>query len=175
MSVPDSVRQTLRNALWESADNLRWPNLSTTAKSRQYEAWTRDPNIGGVLSRYIPLSDVRVYLKDTLLKGFAQDRLSDDSMPRRMLGLSVHEKVVAKYTKPHGQVLKDGRIICWGRAASWKTILMAAYERAHEDRELKAFGVILTDAVGRYAEIKTRKIVEDAAHRLGVQKVVWVE
>jgi hypothetical protein len=92
-----------------------------------------------------------------------------------MLGLSVQEKIVAKYIKPHGQVLKDGRIICWGRAASWKTILMAAYERAHEDRGLKPFGVILTDAVGRYGEIRTRKMVEDAAQSLGVQKVIWVE
>ena len=60
--------------------------------------------------------------KITLTVAEAQARLSDDSMPRRMLGLSVDEKIVVKYIKPHGHVLKDGRIICWGRAHSWKTI-----------------------------------------------------
>lgn len=175
MSVPDIVRQELREKLWAFADGLNWVSLSTTAKSRQYEAWTRDPKIGGVLSRYIPLSDVRVYLKDTLLKGFSQDRLSDDSVPYMLLGVSRNDEITERYIKPHGRALRDGRLICWGKASSWKAVVMAAYERAYAKKNLRAFGVIFTHAVGRYHQAATREMIEEAAQKLGIERVSWVE
>ena len=52
---------------------MQWIVLSTSEKSKHYEAWVRDPEIGGALSAYVNLSDVRVYLKDTLMKDYAND------------------------------------------------------------------------------------------------------
>src|SRR5262245_24093964 len=113
MSVPEAIRLELKERLWKAADELGWLNLSASAKSRRYEAWTRDPNVGGVLARYIRVSDVRLYLKDTLLKGYSQDRLSDDSMPAKLLDIPLTDQIVRRYVKPHGRRLTDGRIVCW--------------------------------------------------------------
>jgi hypothetical protein len=142
-------------------------------KSKHYEIWTRDPTIGGVLSRYIDLGYVRVYLKDTLLKDFAQHRLADQSGPSRMLDIPETAEVVKTYVKPHGRRFADGRIICWGRASAWKMLLMAAYERAFAGKDFQPYGVILTQATGRYGEPKIRAMVESAANRLGIARVVW--
>jgi hypothetical protein len=175
MSVPDGVRQQLRETLGAIADQIGWLSLPSTDKSRQYEAWTRDPEIGGLIARFIPLGDVRVYLKDTLLKDFARHRLADDSVPRRVLGITPAAEVRRSYEKPHGRQLKDGRIISWGQASAWKAILMITYERAYGVRHLKPFGVALTHAVGTYKQPKTRQMVERAAHALGIERVVWLE
>jgi hypothetical protein len=175
MNVPDQVRQRLRDKLWETADHIDWLTLSSAEKSRHYEAWTRDPEVGGVIAHYIPLGDVRVYLKDTLLKDFARFRLADGAMPFRVLGLCDAVEVVCTYVKPHGRQLKDGRIISWGRAVAWKAILMATYERAYPEARLKPYGIALTHAVGRYKEVKVRNMVERAAHNLGIQRLAWVE
>lgn len=174
MSVPDHVRESLRDRLWESADAKQWTALSPTAKSASYEAWTRDPAIGGVLSRYISLSDVRVYLKDTLLKDYSRHKHADDALILRVLGLS-DAPTVRSYIKPHGRGFADGRIVCWGRANAWKNVLMAAYERAYGARSAKPFAVILTRAVGDYHQPAVRKMVECAATKLGIERVVWLE
>lgn len=175
MSVPDNVREEMRRKLWKEAEQMGWLSLSPTVKSKQYEVWTRDPHIGGVIARYISLGDVRVYLKDTLLKDFAQHRLADDAMPYRVLGIPLTAEVVKSYVKPHGRRFRDGRIICWGRASAWKATLMTAHERAYGVKGLKVVGVILTHAVGRYKEPKVRAMIEQAARKLGVERVVWSE
>jgi hypothetical protein len=75
---------------------------------------------------------VRVYIKDTLLKDYAGHRLADDVAPLRALGFSSpFAEAEETYVKPHGRRLLDGRIVCWGRAEDWKSILMALHERAY--------------------------------------------
>jgi len=176
MSVPEQVRQQLKDKLWQTADQIGWLSLSPTDKSRHYENWTRDPEIGGLIAKFIPIGDVRVYLKDTLLKDFALQRLGDGSTPCRVLGITERDKIAKKFVKPHGRQLQDGRIISWGRASAWKAILMATYERTYaEGKHAKAFGITLTHAVGRYKETKFRQMVERAAHELRIEKVVWLE
>lgn len=172
--VPDNVRETLRAKLWSLADQLQWIVLSTTEKSKHYEAWVRDPEIGGALAAYVNLSDVRVYLKDTLMKDYAKERLKDDSMPCRVLGIKP-EETVRSFTKPHGRALTGGRLIVWGRANAWKTVLMAAYERSYNGKNLTPFAVILTHAVGRYKQEAFRIMVGAAAQSLGVKRLEWID
>lgn len=174
MSVPDHVRESLRARLWKEADAKQWTLLSPGAKSASYEAWTRDPQIGGVLARFIGVSDVRVYLKDTLLKDFARQKNADDKVILRVLGL----KGVASarcYIKPHGRRFADGRVVCWGRANAWKSVVMAAYERACGEKGAKPFGVVLTRSLGHYHQPSVRKMIEGAATKLGIERIVWLE
>ncbi len=175
MSVPDNIREDLRERLWKIADRINWLNLSPTAKSKHYEAWTRDPTIGGVLSQYISLGDVRVYLKDTLLKDFTRARMADESMPYRVLGIASTAQISKYYIKPHGRRLGDGRVICWGRASAWKAILMATYERAYEKKNFTPYAAILTHAAGRYKQPNTRTMIENAAKKLGIARVILLE
>ncbi|HZE58889.1 MAG TPA: hypothetical protein VE031_13620 [Chthoniobacterales bacterium] len=174
MSVPDNIREQLRCRLYELADEKNWMSLSVAEKSATYDAWTRDPAVGGVLSRFIRVSDVRLYLKDSLLKDYARQKQADDTLVNHVLGVSGAE-VLRADIKPHGRVLADGRVFAWGRANAWKTILMATYERAHNEPGGKAFGVVLTNAFGQFHQPSVRTLIETAASKLGIERVVWLE
>lgn len=175
MSVPESVRDDMRDLLRSKADEMGWLRLPTPQKSKLYEQWSRDPRIGGILAGYIDSRRVRVYIKDTLLKDYVRRRLADDALPFRALELSTSTPVAEVYIKPHGRRLRDGRVICWGRADDWKSILLAVYERAFQPVGRSAFGAVLFRAVGRYGQDDARKMVEDAGFRLGLERVVWLE
>lgn len=175
MSVPDTTRTDLQKKLWQRADNLGWATLSPTVKSRHYEAWTKSSEIGGRLSRYMDQGQVRVYIKDTLLKEYARSRLADHERPFRVLGISDATCVAESFTKPHGRRLEDGRVICWGRADDWKTILMALHERTFSNSHRCPYAAVFLHALGKYHEIHARVLVEDAATKLGVARVIWLD
>jgi hypothetical protein len=175
MSVPDQIREDLRTRLWRTADEIAWMNLSQSEKAKLYEDWTRDPKVGGVLARYIDKGHVRVYLKDTLLKDYAQTRLADTHRPFRVLDIPDTAAVAKSHVKPHGRTLADGRVICWGRAEDWKLVLMAVYERAYLGRKLKPFAAVLLQANGRYQAKDVREMVEAASRKLGIEQIVWLD
>lgn len=173
MSVPDDVRKQLRTQLSALADELGWMSLSTTEKIKLYEDWTRDPKYGGMLARYIDKGQVRVYLKDTILKDYTRAAGADSTRPFRLLKVSPDTQVAQTYIKPHGRRLADGRVICWGRASDWKLVLMAMHERSSKGKNGVAFAVILANATGKFAEPSVRQMVEDAATKLTIQRLVW--
>lgn len=175
MSVPEDVRNELRTKLWGLADDLGWVRLSAGDKSKQYEAWTRQSDVGGLLGRYVDSGKVRVYIKDTLLKGYAQDRLAGSERPLRVAGVEDSTKMVEEYRKPHGRRLADGRIICWGRAEDWKTVLMALHERSFPMHETRRFAAVLMFADGRFREAELRVMVEDAARKLCIERLIWLD
>lgn len=174
MSVPDEIREELRSRLYELADEKNWMSLSVAEKSATYDAWTRDPAVGGVLSRFIRVSDVRLYLKDSLLKDYARQKQADDTLVNHVLGVA-GEGIARADIKPHGRVLSDGRVFAWGRANAWKTILMATYERAYSVPHGRPFAIVLTNAFGHFHQPSVRTLIESAASKLGIERVVWLE
>jgi hypothetical protein len=178
MRIPDGVRFGMRQKLWAVADAVDWARLTWVEKSAYYEAWTRDPEVGGNLGHYMDQSQVRVYIKDTIMKGYGMSRLADPSGVMRVLGLSGNAEeavtVAAEYERPHGRRLSDGRVIAWGKASDWKAILMSIHERAFEAREGRPYGAVLSSSVGRFTEDDTRRLVADAAKRLGIERLVWM-
>jgi len=175
MSVPERVRDEMKRLLRQRADEIGWLHLPAPRKSLMYEQWSTDPSIGGVLGRYIDSRRVRVYIKDTLLKDYVRSRLADDTLPLRAVDIAPEAAVAETYIKPHGRRLTDGRVVCWGRADDWKAVLLAAYERAYPRNGSRPFGAVLLGAVGRYGQDDIREMVEDAAKRLGVERVAWLE
>ena len=149
--------------------------LSPADKSRYYEAWTKNLDIGGQLSRYIDQGQVRVYIKDTLLKDYMRSRLAASELPFRVLGIPGPVSITETYTKPHGRQLDDGRVICWGRAEDWKTILMAMHERAFSNSVTRPYAAVFLFSSRRFHEDHTRVPVADAAEKLGVEYVVWLD
>lgn len=178
MRIPDDVRFGMRQKLWAVADTVDWARLTWVEKSSYYEAWTRDPEVGGKLGHYMDQRQVRVYIKDTVMKGYGMSRLADPSGVMRVLGLLSGSadgvSVAAEYERPHGRLLADGRVIAWGKASDWKAILMSIHERAFEAKGGRPYGAVLSSAVGRFTEDDTRRLVADAAKRLGVEKLVWL-
>ena len=175
MSVPEKVRNDLRTKLWAIADGLDWTSVSVAVKSRHYEAWAKDPEIRGVLGRYVALPKVRLYLKDSLLKDYGRVRSGDGARPLQAAGIPAGAKVAATYIKPHGVRLADGKVICWGRAGAWKDLVMAIHERCFDLNGVTPHAVVLTNSVGDFKQERTRRVVEAAARKLGLARVVWLE
>jgi len=174
VTLPDDVRESLRRVLWAKAEALGWVDLSAADKTRQYEYWTQDPNIGGILARYMDPPRVRVYLKDAIFKPYSRARLADWTRCARALRIEP-EVISEPFIKPHGRRLSDGRVICWGPASSWKAVLMALHERTFGQDGTRPCAAVLLRAIGRYREDRARRMVEDAAAKLGVEQVVWLD
>lgn len=175
MTVPDEVRERIKDLIWHRADTIGWQDLSPVDKTNCYENWTNDPEVGGVLVRYIDKGQVRVYLKDSLLKDYVRLHYADGQRPLRVLKIGKRLPVSESFEKPHGRRFSDGRVVCWGRADDWKAILMALHERSYARPGAEPFGAVFMRAAGRFAESKVRRMIEAAAKKLGVRKVVWLE
>ena len=174
VEVPDEVREELRQKLWNQAEELGWTELSATDKTRQYERWTRDPEIAGVLGRYMDPPRVRVYLKDAIFKPYSRARLGNWARFALVLGIDP-TSTAELYIKPHGRRLNDGRVVCWGAAASWKMVVMSLHERTFARAGLRPYAALFMRSVGRYREDLTRAMVEDAARHLQVERLVWLD
>ena len=174
MSVPEDVRERLRTQLWKLADDLNWLLLPDTDKGKHYQNWTRDPQIGGVLSHYMEVGQVRTYIKDAILKVYSRRRMEDFHKPLAKIGLSPSSQVVKTFIKPHGVKLADGKIVCWGNAASWKLVLMALHERSFAEDDAVPYGAVLFQSSAGFADVASRAVVESAATKLGIRKLAWV-
>lgn len=172
MSVPEKIRQEIKEKLWAEADRLDWSSLSANDKSRYYGIWTETKDVGGRLAMYMDPRQVRVYIKDTLLKPYTRETSASHDLAFRVLGLAPGTKPVGSYIKPHGRLLDDGRQIAWSKASEWKATLMALHERAFGHGTPHA--AILTHAGSKFADEEDRRVVESAASKLGVERIVWL-
>jgi len=174
MKIPEALRNELREKLWALADDLGWQALSWVEKSPLYEAWTKDPEIGGRLSRYIDQRRVRVYIKDTIMKGYVHSRQAGAERPFRALGISSDAEVAVEHERPHGRQLGDGRVVAWGNADDWKLVLTAVHERSFGAEGARAFAAVLMSSTGKYAQPHVRAMVDDAAAKLGIERLLWL-
>ena len=175
MRIPADIKENIRKALWEAAANLDWSGLTDMEKSKYYELWTRNPAIGGQLAHFMDPRQVRVYIKDSLLKSYVRARLSDNE-PRVWvaLGRPAPTQYARQFIKPHGKRLLDGAVVCWGNSRDWKLILMAVFERSRVTPHSKPEAAALFE-VGHTATDGQRGLVREAARRLGIEKLVWLD
>lgn len=175
MMMPEKIRDGLRDKLWSTADELGWAALNDAERSRYYERWTRDPAIGGQLAHFMDPRKVRVYIKDSLIKPYERARLlASEAQIWHALEITCPTTAIETFIKPHGCLLEDGRVICWGKSRDWKLVLMAAFERSRSTRENRAFGVVLLET-GKTSFEDERKLVKEAATCLGIEKLVWLD
>jgi hypothetical protein len=173
--IPPSIRDMLKQTLWQQCDDLGWMSLRDAERARYYELWTRDTSIGGQLAHVMDPRKVRVYIKDSLVKPYARSRLSlNEAEVWRLLDLTDTDRSVQTYIKPHGRRLDDGRIVSWGRSRDWKSILMAVFERSRVQTSFSAFGVVLIES-GKTEADRSRALVKEAAQRLDIPKLAWLD
>lgn len=173
--IPDAIRKGLRQKLWALADTLDWPRLDWYEKSAQYEAWTREQDVGGLLANYMDQRQIRVYIKDTIMKGYVRSRQATTVRPFAALGLEVDADAAETWERPHGRRLKDGRVIIWGNADDWKLVLTAVHERSWGVVGARPFAAVLMSSVGKYAESGARAMVQDAANKLQIERLIWLD
>ena len=175
MSLPDPVRDRLRDLLWEKCDEISWINLPSPEKSRYYDTWSRSTEIGGELAQFLDPRAVRVYIKDTLLKDYTRSRLSNPSPVLEHLGIPADRAVSEKYQKPYGLRFEDGGVITWSRGAEWKTTLISARVRADLSRSGRPEGVVLVGPASRISDtVKGCEMVKRIASDLGIESFKWV-
>ena len=175
MSIPDAVRDDIRDRLWAAADTLRWSTLPDTERAKYYVLWTRDPAIGGRIGHYMDPRRVRVYIKDSLIKPYERSRLLlIERDVWRLLSVPDPGAPAHRYIKPHGRRLPDGKVVCWGNSRDWKHVLMAVFERARARPSYEAFGAVLLES-GRTVADDRRRLVREAAARLGIENIAWLE
>lgn len=132
MRIPSDVRSRVRAQLWEQADRLDWDSIGSAEKARHYRQWTDSLAIGGALSAYMDPRSVRVYIKDTLLKGYSRQKLNQhQALMLRLVGQDQSE-IVEDFIKPHGLRFSDGTLVAWGRADDWKALLGTLFDRGFE-------------------------------------------
>lgn len=170
MAVPSDVKTALSKIIWKEADELDWTHISIHQKAVQYKFWAQDERIGQVLSRYMPIERVHPYIKDSMLKAYANSKKLHAKVVLGFLHLDSSARA-AKYKQPFGIRLDDGKIVCWGRALDWKIILLAIFERSLERSSYSAHSVILTDSHGKFASTKFQGIVKEAARKLEIDSV----
>jgi hypothetical protein len=172
--IPEQVVSKIRDLLWGRADEVGWINLADIRKAILYEQWQKDPDVGGILANYADVRNVRVYIKDSLMKPYTRERLKDPASILRLLSLSEDSTYrLPPMIKPHGRILTDGKAICWGPARDWKSILVATAERAYRNRGCTPFGAVLIKPSGKLAQPSERAVVDHLASKLGIQKLVW--
>jgi len=116
---------------------------------------------------------VRVYIKDTLLKGFGREKLVGHQAQVLRLVQRPPEDIVHTFIKPHGLRLTGGLSVAWGRADDWKILLGSLFERGHGDGVASV--AVLFRAAPRFTSQTSRAMVEDAARRLGIERCVWFD
>lgn len=173
MNVPQHIRDEIRDRLWAEADRLNWSTLRAPDKSRYYSIWTETKDLGGRLAVFMDPRQVRVYIKDTLLKSYAREAMADEARPYRVLGIAEGALALESYIKPHGRLLDDKRQIAWSRASEWKATLMALHERSFARG--KPHAAVFFESGARFATDSDRAVVTDAARKLGIERIIWLD
>ena len=125
------------------------------------------------MGQFMDPRKVRVYIKDTLLKSYASKVSADPARIFRVLGIAEGTEPIRIFAKPHGCVLADHRHIAWSRARDWKGTLMSLHERAFSKGSPHA--VVLSELGTGFNLPSKREMVEDAARKLGIEKVIWLD
>lgn len=175
MKVPEAVHKKIKDKLWAVANERNWPTMPESQKTALYEDWFRDVEVGGVLARYLPPGNIRVYLKDTIMKPYARDRIKDFAPIQRLLGLPQGSSIAETYSKPHGRLLTDGRVICWGLSRDWKMVLFAVFERAYAIPSGIAYAAVIMFPTGKYQQPRYRQMIEAAARKLEIETLKWYD
>jgi hypothetical protein len=175
-AVPADIRDRIRQKIWAKAAELDWPRISDVERTAWYENWTKDKDVGGVLSHFMDARKVRVYIKDSLLKPYLRSRLQD-GWGRVLLAVHMREgefTIAESYDKPHGRRLVDGRVICWGNSRDWKTVLISVFERAYQLESGVPHAAVLIET-GKTTSAGLREMILDASQKLGVNRVAWID
>ncbi|MSR06051.1 MAG: hypothetical protein EXR93_03135 [Gemmatimonadetes bacterium] len=172
-TVPDPIREEIRERLWAQADDLGWDRLSDVDRSAAYARWTDDPGIGGTLGRYLKKGEIRVYIKDSLLKPYSREKRADHRPYLKAAGIDPDSRVTDQRIKPHGVLLENGVMVVWAKARDWKAALTAVHEWSFERQDVGSRTVILDSAAGKYQDSRVRRLVGDAASRLGITPPIW--
>lgn len=172
--LPKEIRSRIQQKIWIKADELDWARLTDLERASWYENWSKDKDIGGALAHFMDPRKVRVYIKDSLFKPYHHARSQGDEYKIfQALNISANTESLKSFTKPHGRLLADGRIVCWGNSRDWKTILISSFERGWGAGST-GHAVVLIET-GKTMDLALRAMIQDLGRRVGISAIVWTD
>lgn len=176
MAVPKEIRDRIQQKIWNKADELDWSRLSDPDRTMWYENWSKDKEVGGTLAHFMDARKVRVYIKDSLLKPYLRNRL-EDGAEKALLAVGLgHDAAAIKktYDKPHGRLLVDGKVVCWGNSRDWKAIVISVFERAYRLESGVPYAAVLIEG-GKTTNAGIREMISTAGNKLGLLHTEWID
>lgn len=176
IAIPQEIRDRIRQKIWDKAGDLDWSKLTDIDRTKWYENWSKEKEIGGALAHFMDARKVRVYIKDSLLKPYLRQQLEHDSAKFLLAtGLAPGSVTIKRnFDKPHGRLLSDGQIISWGNSRDWKSIVISVFERAYRIDGGIPYAAVFIES-GKTANDGIRHMIEDVGHKLGLERVVWID
>jgi hypothetical protein len=175
MAVPKEIRDRIRQKIWEKADELEWARMADLDRAAWYENWSKEKEVGGALAHFMDARKVRVYIKDSLLKPYLRGQLEDGAEKAMLaVGLRAEMAVMRSYDKPHGRLLLDGKVICWGNSRDWKSIVMSVFERAYCLELGIPFSAVLIET-GKTTNEGLREMIRAVGEKLGLSQIAWID
>jgi len=163
------IVKDVADRIFSIADQIDWTHLSITDRSKYYEAWAEDPEIGGRLSQIMDSSRIRVYLKDSIIGSYAKSKRTSLKPLLQNMNVTLGSNPI-KYIKPQALLCEGVRLYTLTEAKHWRVAITSAYERATDHPLLEKNLVIFTEHInGRFGPGKFRDMVEDIAGRLDVE------
>jgi len=152
-SIPSDIRNSVASTVIQRAIDMNWDDLTMAERSRIYEAWVDDPQVGGQLTAYIPRSRIRVWIKDGPMKEYARARRGLGPYAQYVTNPANHEREICARVLGHEWAVvaesidvkpaqfravhstdESTCIIYWGTTHEAKHLLWAALNTAeHQD------------------------------------------
>ncbi len=173
MAEEFDIKAEVTQLVHDIANEVDWQHLTIPQRKQYYEDWTLDSRIGGRLRMVMQPSQVRVYLKDTVMKAYS--RAQRPQLPYLLESMDIDcDRVQQEFIKPVAILCNDGNLYTIAAAKEWKTAIMSAFERGATVKYLQRNVVFIIDhTTGRFVDKSYRAIIDEAARRLNVE-VHWV-
>lgn len=72
--LPENVREQIRRLVYQRAEEANYLAQGRIENGRFMITLVNDPNIGGILRDYMPVDEVKTYIKDAVLNRYAKDK-----------------------------------------------------------------------------------------------------
>jgi hypothetical protein len=72
MALPSDIETRVVAKLFADASSVGWGDLSVQERATQYGKWVADPEIGGLLTKFMTPERARVWIKDGPMKEWAR-------------------------------------------------------------------------------------------------------
>lgn len=166
--IPEDLRRQVIAEVYRRADQLDWEGLAQAQRSGYYDRWLDDPDIGGILIRFMPRERARVWIKDVPMKHYARARSGIGPyaglVTRQLPGPSqiARQTLGARWSliddtirdKPNRCLITDGRdrrLMIWGAQSNLRALVWAGIN-AVVDNEPTPVVIVATPQGHRLSE-----------------------
>ncbi|MFD4546309.1 hypothetical protein [Streptomyces sp. NPDC058466] len=112
-NIPPDVEAAVVTQLYAQAAELDWTHLNSTDRTRWYQSWTKDPEIGGRLIGFVGgTENIRPWLKDCPMKEYERARRGEGKYSAFITRhAATLEEVVAKTMGADWEIVEGTRAV----------------------------------------------------------------